>query len=62
MNLDEEETLLAALKDSINARKNLAYDKITWQLHILIPKYILDPSGKKNEKYLGAIAQLKRIN
>jgi len=62
MNLDEEEMLLAALKDSLNRRKHLANDKIATQLHILISEYILDPSGKKNEKYIEAINQLRRIS
>ena len=62
MNLNEEEMLLVALKDSLNMRKHLAYDKIATQLHILISEYILDPSGKKNEKYIEAINQLRRIS
>lgn len=62
MNLDEEEMMLNALKDSLNMKRNKAYDKIATQLHILISEYILDPSGKKNEKYIEAIHQLKRIS
>ena len=62
INLDEEEMLLSALSDSLNMRQNLAYDKIATQLHILISEYILDPSGKKNEKYIEAINRLKRIS
>lgn len=62
MNLDEEETLLAALNDSINTGKNLEYDKIVKQLRILISEYILDSGGKKNEKYLEAINQLSKIS
>lgn len=62
MNLDEEEMILNALKDSLNMKRNMAYDKTATQLHILISEYILDPSGKKNEKYIEAINQLKRIS
>lgn len=62
MNLDEEEMMLDALKDSLKMRRNMAYDKIAKQLYILISEYILDPSGKKNEKYIEAIDQLRRIS
>lgn len=62
LNLDEEEIMLDALKDSLNMRRNMAYDKIATQLHILISEYILDPSGKKNEKYIEAINQLRKIS
>lgn len=33
-----------------------------YTIHILISEYILDFSGKKNEKYIQAINQLRRIN
>lgn len=62
LNLDEEELMLDALNDSLNTRRNMAYDKIATQLHILISEYILDPSGKKNEKYMEAINQLRKIS
>ena len=52
MNLDEEEMLLGASKNSLNMRKHLAYDKIATQLYISISEYIFDLSGKKNGKYV----------
>ena len=62
LNLDEEEVMLDALKNSLNMRRDIAYDKIATQLHILISEYILDPSGKKNKKYIEAINQLRKIS
>ncbi len=62
MNLDEEEMLLNALNDSISMKRNMAYEKVAAQLHILISEYILDPDGTENEKYIAAINQLKRIS
>lgn len=62
MNMEEEEEILDALKKSIEKKRKLAYDKIAEQLHILISEYILDPDGTKNEKYMNAVTQLKRIN
>lgn len=62
MNLDEEEILLSALKDSMAMNREIAYNKVAEQLHILISEYILDSNGQKNAKYLEAIAQLKKIS
>lgn len=62
MNLDEEEQLIAALKDLMSMKRDIAYDKVAEQLHILISEYILDSNGQKNSKYLEAIAQLRKIS
>lgn len=61
MNLDEEEMMLDALSDSLKWGRSMEYNKVAVQLHILISEYILDPSGRKNEKYIEAINQLRRI-
>ena len=62
MNLDEEEALLQALKESLNMKRTIAYDKIATQLRILISEYILDSNGKKNSKYMEAVALLKSLS
>jgi hypothetical protein len=61
MNLDEEETLLNALDEALEKRKNLQYSKVEEQLHILISEYILGMDGKRNQKYMDAIEQLRKI-
>jgi hypothetical protein len=62
VNLDEEEVLLNALKDSMEMKREIAYDKVAEQLHILISEYILDSNGQKNAKYLEAISYLRKIS
>lgn len=62
MNLEEEEKLICALEESLKMKRSLKYNKIAEQLHILISEYILDSGGKKNDKYMEAIAMLKKLS
>lgn len=62
MNLQEEEKIIAALNDSLNKNRAMKYDDIEKQLHVLISEYVLDSSGKRNEKYMAALEQMKQLN
>lgn len=61
INLNEEEALLVALKNSMNKKRDIEYNKVAEQIHILISEYILDTNEQKNKKYMEAIEQLKKI-
>ena len=62
MNLEEEERLICALEESLKMKRSLKYNRIAEQLHILISEYILDSGGKKNDKYMEAIAMFKKLS
>ena len=61
INLSEEEILILELNLALIENKDLQYDEIAGQLYILISEYILDVNGEKNQAYMEAIKQLKKL-
>lgn len=63
INLKEEDVLIDGLNLSLtkNNTELSRYQAISNELNILIVEYILDSNGKRNEKYMAAFKELKKI-
>lgn len=59
--LEEERMMIDALNDSLNMKRELEYLEIGSRLNILISEFVLEDGGKKNQRYLKALEQLKAI-
>lgn len=59
--LDEEESILSALSESVKMKRELEYEKIAVQLHKMLSEYFLTENCEMNEKYKVAINRIKDL-
>lgn len=59
--LTEEEEILGALELSINMKRKLQYEKVASQLHQLIVEYVMEENCQRNETYVRAMDEMKRL-
>lgn len=59
--LDEEESILSALSESVKTKRELEYEKIAVQLHKMLSEYFLTENCEMNEKYKVAINRIKDL-